>query len=221
MYTASRAEEIAHGEFESTNELSSIMPENVPKAVAYGACAETPDRAFFLSEYRDMRDKLPSTAGLISLVAGIHKKTSPNGKFGYPITTFAGKHPIDTRWCDTWEEFFTRCMKDVMQAELAVQGPNEELEHLSQKILNKVIPRLIRPMETDGRKIIPTLVHGDLWHGNVSVDNETNQPVVYDPCCFYGHNECEYRGHYDRFTTTRLSNQRYQMTSPCGELRGT
>lgn len=152
-----------------------------------------------------MEDKLPSTDELVSLVATIHSRASPNGKFGYHTTVFAGKHAIDTTWCDTWEEFFTRCMKDTMLAELAVQGPNPELEELSEKILSKVIPRLIRPMETDGRIITPVLVHGDLWHGNVSVGRETGKPVVYNPCCFYGHNECALIHSFPRGETACVS----------------
>ncbi|KAM7207785.1 Fructosamine kinase domain containing protein [Naviculisporaceae sp. PSN 640] len=215
VYTATRAEDIARGEFESTRELSSVIPENVPRAVAYGPCANNPNRAFFLAEFRDMSDELPSASELVTLVAAIHKKTSPNGKFGYPVTTFSGKHPLDTRWCDTWEEYFTRCMKDTMDAELAVQGPNQELQELSEKVLTKVIPRLIRPMETGGRKIKPSLVHGDLWHGNVSVDNETNDPVVYDPCCFYGHNEYDFSmWRATRYRTNRAHVRAYFKITP-------
>ncbi|KAK4113313.1 hypothetical protein N656DRAFT_778078 [Canariomyces notabilis] len=192
VYNAARAFEIARGEYESTKELVAAIPGGAPTPVGFGVYADDPTRAFFLAEFRDMKDVLPGDKELVSLVAKIHQKTSPNGKFGYHVTTFSGKHPTDTTWCDTWEEFFTRSMKDTMQAELATQGPHAELEELSEKILTKVIPRLIRPMETGGRKITPVLVHGDLWHGNISVDCETEEPVVYDPCCFYGHNEYDF-----------------------------
>lgn len=191
VYTASRALEIARGEFESTQRLAAALPDNVPKAVAYGVCAGDPNRAFFLAEFRDMTDELPSVSEVAAIVAKIHQQPSPTGKFGFHVTTFSGKHASDNTWCDTWEEFFTRATKDTMEGELAIHGPDEELQDLSEKILTKVIPRLIRPMETEGRRIEPVLLHGDLWHGNVSVDHATEEPVLYDPCCFYGHNECE------------------------------
>ncbi|KAM7190689.1 Fructosamine kinase domain containing protein [Rhypophila sp. PSN 637] len=218
VYIAPRAEDIARGEFESTRELLSVIPNNVPQVVAHGSCASKPDRAFFLAEFRDMRDELPSASDLVSVVAAIHTKTSPNGKFGYPVTTFSGKHPMDTRWCDTWEEYFTRCMKDTMDAELAMQGPNSELQELSGKILTKVIPRLIRPMETGGRKIKSALVHGDLWHGNVSVDEKTKVPVLYDPCCFYGHNEYDFSmWRATRYLTSREHVDEYFKTNARSE----
>ena len=55
---------------------------------------------------------------------------------------------------------------------------------------DKVIPRLLRPMETGTRRLKPTLVHGCLWHGNVGVDVKTDEPMLYDCCAFYGHHEC-------------------------------
>lgn len=191
VYNAAGAADIARGEYESTKQLYDIIPDNVPCAIGHGICAGNPDRSFFIAEFRDMTDELPGTEELVQVIAKIHQKQSPNGKFGYPFTTFTGKHAVDNAWCDTWEECFTRAMKDTMEGEMRTHGPHPELEGLSENILTRVIPRLIRPMETEGRSIKPVLVHGDLWHGNVSVDNETNDPVLYDPCCFYGHYECK------------------------------
>ncbi|KAK3900156.1 Fructosamine kinase-domain-containing protein, partial [Staphylotrichum tortipilum] len=142
--------------------------------------ASNSSRAFFLAEFRDMTDNLPGVSDIAAIVSKIHQQRSPNGKFGFHVTTFSGKHASDNAWCNTWEEFFTRATRDTMEGELAIHGPDEELEGLSEKIL------------TEGRRIQPVLLHGDLWHGNVSVDNATKEPILYDPCCFYGHNEYDF-----------------------------
>lgn len=71
------------------------------------------------------------------------------------------------------------------------QGPDAELKTLFGQIISKVIPRLLRPLETGGRQIKPSLVHGDLYSGNVSVAAVTGGPVLYDATCLYAHNECE------------------------------
>ena len=94
-----------------------------------------------------------------------------------------------TTWTSTWEEYFTNWMRDLFSQELKAQGPDEEIEYLSEIILKKVIPRLLRPMEIAGRTIRPVLCHGDLWDGNVSQEVETGRVVVYDACAFYGHHE--------------------------------
>jgi len=57
-------------------------------------------------------------------------------------------------------------------------------------LFDKVIPRLLRPLETNGRTVKPCLVHGDLWYGNAGVNAGTNASLVFDACCFYAHNEC-------------------------------
>ena len=66
-----------------------------------------------------------------------------------------------------------------------------ELQTLFGQLISKVIPRLLRPLETGGRQIKPCLVHGDLYSGNVSVDAVTGGPILYDATCLYAHNECE------------------------------
>lgn len=35
-------------------------------------------------------------------------------------------------------------------------------------------------------------VLGDLWDGNVQIDVDTKQPVMFDSCTFYGHNESQH-----------------------------
>ena len=71
------------------------------------------------------------------------------------------------------------------------QGPDAELKILLGQMISKVIPRLLRPLETGGRQIRPCLVHGDLYSGNVSVDAATGGPVLFDAACLYAHNECK------------------------------
>lgn len=182
---------MVRGEFESTKAWYDIVPENVPEPIGWGECADRPGTFFLLLEFRDMVDEMPSAQDFVRIVAKGHQASeSPTGKFGFHVTTFAGDHVSDNTWCDTWEEFFTRSMKYAMEREIQVQGPHPELQELEEKVLTKVIPRLIRPMETEGRKIKPCLLHGDLWHGNVGVDNVTDEPVLYDCGSLYGHNEC-------------------------------
>jgi len=72
-------------------------------------------------------------------------------------------------------------------------GESEELDMCEKALLEKVIPRLLRPLEEDGRTVRPCLVHGDLWDGNMGVVEEEGEEraVVFDPSSFWGHNEYE------------------------------
>ena len=65
------------------------------------------------------------------------------------------------------------------------------LDRILPPLFDKVIPRLLRPLESNGRKILPSLVHGDLWYGNAGIiDEGTEEGIVYDPASFWAHNEC-------------------------------
>lgn len=55
--------------------------------------------------------------------------------------------------------------------------------------LHKVVPRLLLPLQEEGRAIKPSLVHGDCWDGNTALDAKTGEAFVFDMCSFYGHNE--------------------------------
>ena len=78
----------------------------------------------------------------------------------------------------------------MLQLEEDCHGRCEELEQLRGPMFEKVIPRLLRRLETGGRKLEPSLVHGDLYYGNASTDLVANKPIIFDACCFYAHNEC-------------------------------
>ncbi|KAK9782241.1 putative protein-ribulosamine 3-kinase [Seiridium cardinale] len=106
---------------------------------------------------------------------------------GSPISFFLK----DPTWCDTWEESFSRNIDIFFEHELKAQGPDEEIAQLREIITKRVIPRLLRPMETGGRKVAPRLIHGDLWEGNAGTDLVTAIPKIYDACSWYAHNEFE------------------------------
>ena len=73
-------------------------------------------------------------------------------------------------------------------------GHDEDMVQLRTLIINKAIPRLLRPLETGGRSIAACLVHGDLWDGNTGVDRKTGKPVIFDACSLYAHHECKHDG---------------------------
>lgn len=77
-------------------------------------------------------------------------------------------------------------MKHMLELEEAAHGLDKtgKMQELKGLLLEKVIPRLLRPMETEGRSITPTLVHGDFWHGNTSTDVDTGAPLMFDASAF-------------------------------------
>jgi fructosamine-3-kinase len=184
---------MVRSEFESVSAVHKVLPEFTPVPIAWGSYTMIPDTHFFLCEFRDMSDAMPDPHRFGELLSSLHQKSkSPNGKFGFHVTTYAGNTPQYIDWEDSWETFYTKSLKQALNFEIERKGSSKELDALIPTIFNVVIPRLLRPLESDGRSVKPSLVHGDLWYANAGVDEVTNQPLVFDTCCFYAHNECEF-----------------------------
>ncbi|KAJ5567227.1 hypothetical protein N7535_006533 [Penicillium sp. DV-2018c] len=180
-------------EFQSIKAIHNILPEFVPRPVACGTYETIPNTHFFLCEFRKMTNMMPDPQRFAALLSKLHQESvSPTGKFGFHITTYAGNLPQFVEWEDSWEAFFAKSIRKALNLEVERKGPSEELDTLSRALFEKVIPRLLRPLESDGRIVKPSLVHGDLWHANSGVDADTDEPLVFDACCFFAHNEYEF-----------------------------
>jgi fructosamine-3-kinase len=179
------------GEYESMNAIHNVLPGFVPKPVAWGTCEAKPNTHFLICEFREMTTDMPEPNKFAALLAGVHQKSqSPTGKFGFHVTTYAGNLPQYVGWEDSWQAFFTKSLRRALSLEMERKGPSEELDILIPVLFDKVIPRLLSPLESEGRKVKPSLVHGDLWYANSGIDVATGQPLVFDACCFFAHNEC-------------------------------
>jgi protein-ribulosamine 3-kinase len=196
------------GEFTSQSTLHSAIPQFTPKPCASGTYASDPKIHFFLCDFINMdNEKLPDPQKCAQALAKLHENISPTGKYGFSVATFQGKVPQFADWTDTWEEFFSCSFRRVAENEEKAQGHDPEMQALVQAIVKKVIPRLLRPLETEGRSILPRLVHGDIWDGNVATNLDTNDIVIFDSTCIYAHNECKLLQCHLRTTPTLLNNQ--------------
>ena len=184
---------MSQGEYEGTKALHQVVPEGIPRPVAWGTYKSNADTHFYICDFIDMIEDLPDVQLFCALLAKLHRESmslSPNGKFGFPTMTYEGTMWQDAQWCDTWEESFTRHFKAFVHQEREVHGTDQELETLLSSLYDKVIPRLLRPLESHGRKVMPVLVHGDIWYGNIATKEDTGEPLMFDPSVFWGHNEC-------------------------------
>ncbi|KAF3352786.1 Protein-ribulosamine 3-kinase like protein [Verticillium longisporum] len=188
-----KGKDIVMGEFESMRAAYAVTPDFVPQPIACGTYATSPDTHFFLCAFRDMSDDMPDPDKFAALLSTLHQKSvSPTGKFGFHVPTYAGNLPQYTAWESSWETFFAKSMRQALDLEIERKGPSEELDVLSRALFDKVIPRLLRPLESEGRTVKPSLVHGDLWYANAGIDVDSDQPLVFDACCFFAHNEYEF-----------------------------
>ena len=131
-------------------------------------------------------EKLPAK------LAELHKKAiSPNGKYGFSVPTSQGALIQPNKWTCSWERFFSNMIQRCFDWEQDLHGSLDEMQQLFVALKAKVIPRLLRPLETGGREIQPCLVHGDLWDGNTSTVVDTDEAIIFDASSLYAHHECK------------------------------
>ena len=170
---------MAKGEYEGTKAIHAIIPNNMPLPIAHGTYTTNSDRHFVLNEFHEMKDEMAPAQQFVAVAAELHKKSmSPTGKFGFHCKTHFGNRALTNDWCDNWEEFFTRTLREEVEWEKSVQGQDAEMDRLLEETFSKVIPRQLRPLQSGGRSIKPSLCHGDLWHGNVGIDVGTDEPIM-------------------------------------------
>ncbi|KAI1440303.1 Fructosamine kinase-domain-containing protein [Annulohypoxylon stygium] len=179
------------GEYMAMLEIHSTSPNFAPQPRGYGKC-DNENAHFFICDYLTISHDLPNPVRLGKKLAELHRNSnSPTGKFGFHVTTFDGKLPLNTAWDSNWTSFFKKLILDVYNLDTEVNGFWKELDDVMQITLEKLIPRLLDPLTAEGRSIKPCLIHGDLWESNIGTDTQTGELYIFDACSYYAHHEKE------------------------------
>lgn len=114
-------------------------------------------------------------------LAAMHRHTAD--RFGWAQDNTIGSTPQPNPWTGDWIEFW-RQQRLGFQLRLAAEhGHRGALQRRGELLLER-FPALI------DHHPAPSLIHGDLWGGNIGYDREGN-PVIYDPAVYYGDREAE------------------------------
>jgi protein-ribulosamine 3-kinase len=184
--------QLLHGEFTAISTLYELIPDLVPKPLAWGKYSHpSPEIYFFIEDFRDLDMSLPSPQKLVRRVLQMHSLTSPNGKFGFPVTTFDGIAPHITEWNSSWTSLFARLLSKSVEVDRDANGDWPELTLAAERVVTIVVPRLLDPLQQGPNPIVPRLIHGDLWSGNIGEDEETGELMFVDAGSFYAHNELD------------------------------
>lgn len=129
--------------------------------------------------------------------AFISKEDLAEGKiFGFYEDNYIGKTKQINSPKATWIDFF-RENRLAPQFKMAEKYFSTEDSKLIDKLLDNLADFLIEPRS-------PSLLHGDLWAGNVMCDTKP-QAMLIDPACYVGHPEADiamtelFGGFSDRF----------------------
>ncbi|KAE9362627.1 hypothetical protein N431DRAFT_358381 [Stipitochalara longipes BDJ] len=182
---------MCEGEYESLKAIHATSPNFVPKPYTWGKCRTLESDAYFLlEEFRNLKEQPAHPMSLATRVAELHQHSkSPTGKFGFPIKTCHGRieQAVD-QWDDSWAALFSRHLGHFISLAKA-HFRWREFDIIASLIVEKVVLRLLLPLQENGRFLKPSLMHGDCWDGNTAMDEITGEAFVFDACSFYGHNE--------------------------------
>jgi protein-ribulosamine 3-kinase len=182
-----------------------VVPSICPASLAYGTLSESTN-GFLITEFIDVNARKCGPGSGVTLAQKLTKlHTSiapiPEGKtqpsFGFPVTTYCGPTPQNNSYTTSWAKFFAENrLRSICKTIEEQHGAETELVEWVEKIIAKVVPRLLGNGHLGGRKgIQPVLVHGDLWHGNKARgqvgDKGGVEDVIFDPSCCYAHSEYE------------------------------
>lgn len=189
--------ELMHAVWASETAVNRMIPEFTPRPLCVGIYNSDSETHFFLAEFIDMvQDVVPPPDKYMAPVVALHSRTmgkSPTGKFGFHTGTAYGDILQNNTWESSWESFWTRVMREAFETEERMCGPHDErLKALKAAWFDCVLPRYLRPLESEGRSVTPCLVHADLWPGNCRYTSNMETVCVYDANAFWGHNEGMY-----------------------------
>lgn len=153
----------------------------IPKVLGFSAANEQPP--FLLLELiRSARRQGGFDDALGRGLAALHRAGAPS--FGLEQPNFIGRLPQSNREHASWAEFYRveRLEPQLRRASDAGRA-SAAMRHGFERLFAK-LPELVGPSEP------PARLHGDLWGGNLHVD-EHGAPCLIDPAVYGGHREID------------------------------
>ncbi len=159
-------------------EMAQTQTIRVPKPICWGM---TERSSYIVLEWLEFGSSHNSAWEEMGIkLAKMHNYQGEN-KFGWSENNTIGSTPQVNNWTDTWSDFFAN-HRIGFQLKLANRkggnfGNYNQIVDKVRQILASIEPQ-------------PSLVHGDLWSGNVAV-TDAGEPVILDPATYYGDREVD------------------------------
>ncbi len=166
-------------EYAALQELAGTATIRVPRPLCTG---RSDGDSFIVMEYVALgRGNTAGQAAAGRQLAALHRVRA--AQFGWQRDNTIGATPQPNGWMGDWIGFWhTRRLG--FQLELAARnGHGGRLQGLGEQLLERFAGLIDHaPM--------PSLLHGDLWGGNLGF-HQAGQPVIFDPASYYGDREAD------------------------------
>ncbi len=129
-------------------------------------------------------------------LAALHRRAGGDGRHGWPSDNFIGSLPQPNRPTPDWGDFWAELRIRPLARELRRRGALSAGQLAAvEAAADRAGPLLNPAAKADG----PSLLHGDLWSGNVLFargapgpgDGSGAVPVLIDPAVYVGHREVD------------------------------
>jgi protein-ribulosamine 3-kinase len=144
------------------------------------------DQAVLVLEWLDLRALRGHDEGTRAgqALAALHRSTDAGEHFGWGYDNFIGATPQRNTRHDNWPRFFTQERLMPQLARAAQAGYRGALQRNGERICEQAAALFLHYNPQ------ASLLHGDLWSGNIGVSAE-GQIALFDPACYYGDREAD------------------------------
>lgn len=152
-----------------------------PEVLAHGSIE---DHSFLLLEWLDIQPiRSPKTARRAGeALSTLHRCTGAH--FGWHHDNFLGSTLQANPVSDNWSRFFVQQRLLPQLERAARKGFGSDLQRDGERLCNRA-PALFLEYAPQ-----PSLLHGDLWSGNLGALPD-GTPVLFDPACYYGDRDAD------------------------------
>ncbi len=150
----------------------------IPEVIAY---KNIQNIEFLLIEWIDMHNFNQKNLGKGLGEMHLNSSESNPKNFGYPVEGFIGLTDQKKGWDKNWIDCFLNLR---IMPQLSILKSNT----FDKETINKVKEKI--KSELQKHEPINTLVHGDLWSGNVGID-QNGRGVLFDPASWWADNEVD------------------------------
>jgi fructosamine-3-kinase len=145
-----------------------------PRSLCTGTAGQ---QSFIVLEYLELgRPRAGSWRQAGEHLAALHGHGAD--AFGWEQDNTIGATPQQNTWESDWVRFWRERRLGFQLAEARRNGHRGRVIELGERLLEAFPALLVQQPR-------PSLLHGDLWSGNLAFDAR-GEPVVYDPACYFG-----------------------------------
>ncbi len=172
--------EMFAAEFDGLHAIAQTHTLQTPTPIVFGQADKV---SFLVLDYIEF-GRMTATAQrqLGEQLAALHQKKQPY--FGWIRDNTIGSTPQSNTRTHDWVTFWREQRLGFQLKLLAQKGYNSTLQQLGERLCAR-----LDDFFTDYTPS-PSLLHGDLWGGNVACDTQ-QRPVIFDPACYFGDREAD------------------------------